>query len=415
MALQLRSHQISALEKMRNGCILNGTVGSGKSLTALCYYYKINNGNIGNGIHKLMKNPCDLYIITTARKRDTMEWEEELIKIYMPAFGDGKSPSPYSKVKVVIDSWNNVGKYKDVKNAFFIFDEQRVVGYGAWVKAFLKIAKENKWILLTATPGDCWMDYVPVFIANGFYKNKTDFVKQHVVFCAFLNFPKIDHYINEGKLMKLRQYILINMDFKRTTIPHHFRITCAYDEIMYSDISKNRWNIYKGAPIVNASEYCLCLRKLVNSDPSRCVAIADILKDHPKAIIFYNYDYELEILRNLFKDRYPYAEWNGHNHENILTGEKWVYLVQYTAGNEGWNCITCDTMIFYSQSYSYKVMLQACGRIDRLNTPFTHLYYYHLKSNSKIDGAINKALNKKKKFNEKGFAPDFCEQKEKLK
>lgn len=300
-------------------------------------------------------------------------------------------------------------KYKNVTNAYFIFDEQRVVGYGAWVQSFLKIAKNNKWILLTATPGDCWMDYLPVFIANGFYKNKTDFVKQHVVYCAFLNYPKIDHYVNEGKLIKLRKYILINMDFKRDTVPYHYQIQCEYNRNMYEDIAKNRWNYEKNEPIRTANEYCLCLRKLVNSDPSRCVAIADILEQHPKAIIFYNYDYELEILRNLFEGRYPYSEWNGHNHDKILSGDKWVYLVQYTAGNEGWNCITCDTIIFYSQSYSYKVMIQACGRIDRMNTPYKYLYYYHLKSNSKIDAAINKALNKKKKFNIKGFSPDFNE------
>lgn len=416
MGLRLKSHQIDALDRMRNGCILNGTVGSGKSLTALCYYNKINGGEIGiNDTFKPMKNPCNLYIITTARKRDTFEWEFECNRVHIP-LPNAKGEDPlYKNLKVTIDSWNNISKYKDVKNSFFIFDEQRVIGYGAWTKAFLTIAKQNQWILLTATPGDTWMDYMPVFIANGFYKNKTDFINQHVIYKAYLNFPVVDRYINEGKLMKLRKYILVNMNFQRHTIPHHYQITCAFNQNMYDDISKNRWNIYINEPIKNASEYCLCLRKLVNSDPSRCNALLDIIEKHPKAIIFYSYDYELEIMRKLFDDlNYPYTEWNGHNHEKLLTGDKWVYLVQYTAGNEGWNCVTCDTIIFYSQSYSYKVMLQSCGRIDRMNTPFTDLYYYHLNSNSKIDGAINKALNKKKKFNEKGFAPDFSVQKEKL-
>ena len=48
-------------------------------------------------------------------------------------------------------------------------------------------------------------------------------------------------------------------------------------------------------------------------------------------------------------------------------------------------------------------MEQARGRIDRMNTPFNDLYYYHLKTRSGIDLAISRALNSKKKFNESGF------------
>lgn len=401
--VQLFQHQIDALSKMKNGCILNGTVGSGKSRTALAYYYQLHGGKVNIQSYIRMVKPCDLYIITTARKRDTLEWEQELTVFHMSS---EPSVNLY-KNKIIIDSWNNIKKYIDVKNAFFIFDEQRVVGSGTWVKSFLKITKDNQWILLSATPGDTWSDYIPVFIANGFFHNKTEFARNHIVYKPYANFPLIDRYINEAILIQYRKRILINMDFKRNTIPHHEQIICDYNKYDYDYIEKNRWNIYLDKPIENANEYCLCLRRLVNSDISRQEAILDILKIHPKAIIFYSYDYELEILKNLFKGCYLCSEWNGHLHEKILSGDKWVYLVQYTAGNEGWNCITCDTIIFYSQNYSYKVMVQACGRIDRLNTPFTDLYYYHLKTNSKIDKAINRSLNKKKKFNEKGFAPDF--------
>lgn len=407
--VQLSSDQLEALRKMKNGCILNGTVGSGKSRTALAYYYEQYGGKCNLSSYIRMTNPKDLYIITTARKRDTHEWEKELLLFHLctdPAL------SIY-KHKIIIDSWNNISKYTDVKDSFFIFDEQRVVGYGVWTKSFLNIAKFNSWILLSATPGDTWMDYLPVFIANGFYKNKTDFIKNHVVYSPFItNFPKIDRYVNEGRLIKLKSMILVEMDFHRKTIPHHNIILCEYDRHNYEYITRNRWNIYENKPIENANEFCLCLRKLVNSDISRQHAILDILKEHKKIIIFYNYDYELEILRHLFTDVYPYSEWNGHKHEALLTGPKWAYLVQYIAGNEGWNCVTCDTEIFYSQSYSYKQMIQAAGRIDRRDTPFIDLYYYHLKSSSKIDKAINFALNKKKKFNEKTFAPEFNKPKE---
>lgn len=405
MAIKLRDYQLDAIHRMKTGCILNGGVGSGKSLTSLSYYYIQNGGGIefltGGEYTPMSDPPMDLYIITTARKRDTLEWEGELAHFLMTTHSD---ISIY-KHKIIVDSWNNIQKYKDVKNAFFIFDEQRVVGSGAWVKAFLKIAKVNEWILLSATPGDTWSDYIPVFIANGFYKNKTEFLREHAVFARFSKFPKIEKYIGTGKLLKYRRQILIDMSFKRKTVQHHEDIYVEYDAATYKDVTKRRWDIWKDEPIVNASGLCYALRKIVNTHDSRPKKLLEIFKKHQKMIVFYNFDYELDILKKLkYGKGVTVAEWNGHKHEPTPTGDKWVYLVQYTAGAEGWNCITTDTIVFYSQNYSYKIMHQSAGRIDRLNTPFTDLYYYHLKTRSGIDLAIAKALNNKQKFNESGFA-----------
>lgn len=392
----LREYQLNAIKHMKIGCILCGGVGSGKSRTALAYYYACQGGSLYSRNYVKMRNPRDLYIITTARKRDTAEWEQELIFLLMNQYD----------CKVVIDSWNNIKKYKDVKSAFFIFDEQRVVGKGVWVNSFLKIAKSNLWILLSATPGDNWLDYIPVFIANGFYKNRTDFNQQHVSWLKCGTFYKVDKYFNTRRLIRLRDSILVNMDFRRETVQHHEDIWVEFDKRAYRTTSRTRWNPWENAPIENASGFCYVLRRLVNSDPSREQAILEILEKHPKCIIFYNFDYELEILLNLGKNVYPsleIAEWNGHKHQPIPEGDRWIYLVQYNAGAEGWNCIKTDTIIFYSQNYSYKVMVQASGRIDRMNTPYTDLYFYHLKSRSGIDLAIAKALKDKKKFNETRF------------
>ncbi len=402
--IQLYDYQIEAIRQMKNGCILCGGVGSGKSLTALAYFYLHEGGELdslmGNDYFPMGDPLRDLYIITTARKRDTKEWEGELSPFLL-------STNPESNLysnKVVVDSWNNIGKYSDVKGAFFIFDEQRVVGSGAWVKSFLKIAKSNEWILLSATPGDTWQDYIPVFIANGFYKNRSEFKREHIVYNPIAKFPKIDRYLNTGRLIRLRNKILVNMDFRRETVSHHEDVYVRYDISAYKDIMRLRWNIWDDKPIENASGLCYALRKIVNSDISRSVAVLEIFEKHPRAIIFYNFDYELEILKNLgYGKDVEIAEWNGHKHQPIPNGGKWVYLVQYNAGAEGWNCIKTDTIIFYSQNYSYKVMTQASGRIDRLNTPFTDLYYYHLKTRSGIDLAISKALAAKKNFNEMKF------------
>lgn len=385
---------------MRNGCILCGGVGSGKSRTSLAYYYKEQGGILGTKDYVRMKNPRDLYIITTARKRDTLEWEGEFLPFMITT---NQEVSIYDH-NVVVDSWNNIQKYKDVYGAFFIFDEQRVVGRGAWVKAFLNIARKNRWILLSATPGDTWQDYVPVFIANGFFKNKTEFEREHVVWNPRVKFPKVDRYLGTGKLTRLRDSILIDMDFKRMTNSHHEDVYIPYDISLYKDTMKLRWNPYTNKPVVNAAELCYTLRKIVNSDEARQVALLQLFEDHPKLIVFYNFDYELDILKGLYYgDDVEVAEWNGHCHQPVPSGKRWVYLVQYTAGAEGWNCIKTDTIVFYSQNYSYKIMQQSAGRIDRLNTPFTDLYYFHLKSRSGIDLAISKALKEKRKFNERGF------------
>lgn len=405
MSITLYSHQQEALERIHNGCILCGGVGSGKSRTSLAYYYLENDGNpeslIGYDYCPMSDPPKDLYIITTARKRDTFEWEKELIPFLLST---DKKTNLYSN-KVVIDSWNNIKKYIDVRDAFFIFDEQRVVGYGEWTKSFLKIAKANQWILLSATPGDTWMDYIPVFIANGFYKNKTEFIREHVIWKPYSKFPSVDRYVNTRRLVRLRDSILVDMDFERPTESHNFDIKCDYDVVKYKEIVKTRFNPYTSEPIQNASEFCYTLRKVVNSDESRIEKVLDIFKERKKIIVFYNFDYELEILKSAdYGDGVAVAEWNGHKHQEIPTGDRWVYLVQYTAGAEGWNCITTNSIVFYSQNYSYKVLIQAMGRIDRLNTPYKDLYYYHLKSSATIDIMIGRALRDKKRFNEGRFA-----------
>ena len=402
--MELRDYQLEAIGKMKNGCILNGGVGSGKSLTSLSYYYLQNGGSLeflsGKDYISMPNPPKDLYIITTARKRDTFEWEGELSHFLLSTH---EELNKYDN-KVIVDSWNNIQKYKDVEDSFFIFDEQRVVGSGAWVKAFLKIAKKNQWILLSATPGDTWSDYIPVFIANGFYKNKTEFMREHAVFSRFSKYPKIEKYIGTGRLIRQRREILVDMKFERETVQHHYDIYVTYDNKLYKDVMKRRWDIWNDEPITNAGGLCYALRKIVNSHESRSTKLLELFETHQKMIVFYNFDYELEILKSLyFGEGVIVAEWNGHKHEPTPTGNRWVYLVQYTAGAEGWNCITTDTIVFYSLNYSYKIMHQSAGRIDRLNTPYKDLHYYYLKSRSSIDLAIERALNDKRKFNESSF------------
>jgi len=404
MAIELYEHQKDAIDRLRSGSILVGGVGSGKSRTALAYYYtkecdgKIKTNNSGG--FSPMKKPKDLYIITTARKRDTFEWEKECSYFLLSS----NKEINVHPITVTIDSWNNIQKYSSAKNSFFIFDEQRLVGNGVWVKSFLKITKNNNWILLSATPGDTWLDYIPVFIANGWYKNRTEFIRRHVVYNNFSKFPKVDHFIEIGRLLKLREAAIVLMHYQKRTISHETNIITEFDQDLLNVAIVKRWHVYEDRPVKDIGELCYLMRKIVNSDPSRLAAITKLVTKHSKVIIFYNFNYERDLLLKLGEDlKIKTSQWNGHKHELIPETESWIYIVQYAAGAEGWNCIETNVVIFFSQNYSYKATIQAAGRIDRLNTPFTDLYYYYLRSNSIIDLAIKKALTGKKTFNERRF------------
>lgn len=382
--MELYPHQEDAVEKLTNGSILWGGVGSGKSRVSIEYYVRY-------------EEPKNLYIITTAKKRDSLDWEGEAAK-----YGIGKTLDSSLFGILTVDSWNNIEKYVDVQDSFFIFDEQRLVGSGKWSKSFIKIAKKNRWILLTATPGDTWLDYIPVFIANGFYKNRTEFKREHVVYNTFSKFPKVDRYIGVSRLVKLRSQILVEMPYQRHTTRHVKDVWVDHDKDLLHKALIDRWHVFEERPIRDVAELFLVMRKIVNADPSRLETVRSLLMDHPRLIIFYNFDFELEILREL-NDDFNVAEWNGHKHEEVPKTDSWVYLVQYVAGSEGWNCISTDAMVFYSLTYSYKNWHQAFGRIDRLNTTYSDLYYYVLKSKSAIDLAISKSLKAKKNFNESSF------------
>jgi hypothetical protein len=365
----LMPHQAKAVKKIRNGCILKGGVGTGKSRTAMAYYITL-------------APWIKLIIITTAKKRDSGDWQEEA-KLW------GCEP--------VVDSWNNLQDYENEEDAFFIFDEQRVVGSGIWVKAFIKVTKANQWILLSATPGDTWMDYIPVFIANGFYRNRTEFCREHVVFSRFAKYPKVERILGTQKLAEQLLSILVEMPFKRHTTRKHTQIFAEYDQDLYSMVWKGRWNYLENRPVRQVSELFSLMRRVTNSDTSRLEALRSLLILHPRIIVFYNFDYELELLRTVEVTK---AEWNGHKHEPLPDGNEWIYLVQYAAGAEGWNCVETDTMVFYSLPYSFRAYEQAMGRIDRLNTEYVELLFFTFLAQSGVDLAIFNTLGEKRDFNE---------------
>ena len=408
----LFKHQYDAIQQMKNGCVLLGGTGSGKSMTSLGYYMsKVCNGYIGRDC-KIVVMPDELrplYIITTAKKRDENGWDKDLARWSLSR----DINESYKQTPVIVNSWNNIKKYTNVAGAMFIFDEQRVVGTGAWVKAFLRITKRNRWVLLSATPGDEWKDYIPLFIANGFYKNKTEFAYKHIVYSPYTKYPKIQYYIHTGILEKHRKEILVIMKYDKPTTSHYIDLVVPYNPELYSAVWDKRWNVYKEEPIANQSELIPTLRRVVNSDPGRIAAVEDLCKRKPRVIIFYNYIFEKDLLKDMCKrNGFTMAEWNGQKHEPVPDSDSWVYLVQYTAGNEAWECVTTDTIVFYSLNYSYKVMTQSSGRIDRINTPYTDLYFYQVKSLSDLDQRITRSLNRKEVFNEKAFIEELEDEEE---
>lgn len=384
--VQLREHQLKAVDELDTGKILWGGVGTGKSITAVAYYMK-------------KEAPKDVYVITTAKKRDSLDWEGEFAK-----FGVGKAEDSTVAGVLTVDSWNNIGRYEHTRGAFFIFDEQRLVGSGEWSQKFIEIAKKNTWILLTATPGDTWLDYIPVFVANGFYKNRTEFKREHVIYNTYAKFPKVDRYVAVGKMVRLRNHLLVEMPYQRHTTRVSKPVDVGFNLPQFDEVVKKRWHPFENRPIRDVAELFMVMRRVVNSDATRPLVVKTLLLEHPRLIVFYNFDYELQALRNLSQEiGVTTAEWNGHKHQPIPSSDSWLYLVQYAAGGEGWNCIETNAMCFYSLPYSYKLWEQAHGRIDRLNTPFETLYYYWLMSPSLIDRAIWQSLSNKKSFNEAAY------------
>lgn len=375
--VQLYDHQIKALAKLKSGSVLCGGVGSGKTLTGLSFYLE-------------NYKERELYVITTAKKRNSGEWEEEAALLGI--------------TNLVVDSWNNIKNYAKVYGAFFIFDEQRVVGSGTWAKTFIKMAPRNKWIMLSATPGDNWMDYLPLFMANGFYRTKQSFIDMHVEYDPYVKFPRIKRYHNEGILIKHRQSILVMMPVKRHTLRHRTYRETDYDEELYKMAMKERWDPFDNKPIKNASKLLQVLRRITGTSDSRIHEAAWQIIHAKRLIIFYNYEYEREILVDLCEFLGVYAaEYTGNRHDPLPTTKEWIYIVQYTAGAEGWNCTTTDSILFYSPNYSYKITEQAEGRIDRINTKYVDLNYTILTSKAPIDQAVIRANIKKQKFNEKAW------------
>lgn len=401
MAIELAPHQLKVLGEIKNGTIVKGGVGTGKSRTALAYYFfNVCGGKApinGVGEHGHMERPRDLFVFTTKKKKDELDWISEASDFGI--FRDRENS--VGNVSITVDTWNNITKYDEsLRGAFVIFDEQRLVGAGAWVKAFYKLAAANQWIILSATPGDTWVEFIPVFVANGFYEHRTEFMERHVVWSKYSRY-RIDRYLEVPHLEGLRARVLVEMPFNRHTTRHVTPVIVEYDKELFDKVLKKRWHVYEDRPIQHVAELFAVMRKVVNSDFSRLAEILRILEKHPRLIIFYNFDYELDILRTLKTTlSIPVAEYNGHKHESQPTGDSWVYIVQYTAGAEGWNCIETDAMVFHSLTYSYKIFEQSQGRIDRLNTPYFDLYYYVLRSLSKIDVAIVKSMANKKVFNE---------------
>lgn len=405
MTVVYRPEQIQAVRQLQNGSILAGGVGSGKTLTSLAWYLTsvCNAASFEKGgslAKKKVKGSPTLYVITTAKKRDSLEWEEEAARL-------GLSTDPacsFTDSSIVVDSWNNIGKYSDQEHAVFFFDEQRASGSGRWVKEFLKITRKNIWLLLSATPGDVWMDYLPVFMAHGFFRTRTEFMEDHVIFDRFAKYPKVKRYIGEAKLQRLRRSILVEMRVERHTTRERETVYCDYDRDLYKWVVKNRMDPWTEEPLRDAGGVCRILRKVVSDNDWRSEQAKRILSSNERVIVFYNYNYELDrILAVAESLGLPTAQWNGHRHDAIPAESRWVYICQYTSAAEGWNCTSTDTVLFWSLNYSWRVTEQCEGRIDRLNTPYSRLKYYFLESHSSIDEAVRRSLSSKKVFNERAF------------
>lgn len=376
---KLRPAQRDAVDRMHDGCVLLGRTGSGKTMTALGYWLKVHAQQ-------------DLYVVTTPAKRDAMEWE-----------GDSAKLGQYLPPERVV-SWNKIKDFEYLESAFVVFDEQRVSGSGKWVKSFLKIAKSNDWILLSATPGDVWIDWLPLFIANGFYRTRTQFTDRHVIWDPHTRYPRIKRYIEEDRLERCQEAICVYLASPNPISRMVHDELVSYDSRKYAEVTRKRWNPFEVRPMMDAGELCRVQRRIVLENVCREEALERLLKGHPRALVFYSYNYELEAIKAVCERLgRSYGQRNGHRHDPVpVSKEPWVYIVQYQSA-DAWNCISTNIAILYSLPYSWRQQEQAMGRIDRMNTPFDELHYYRLMTDSTIDNAILACLDRKETFNERVY------------
>lgn len=376
---KLRPAQRDAVDRMHDGCVLLGRTGSGKTMTALGYWLKVHAQQ-------------DLYVVTTPAKRDAMEWE-----------GDSAKLGQYLPPERVV-SWNKIKDFEYLESAFVVFDEQRVSGSGKWVKSFLKIAKRNDWILLSATPGDVWIDWLPLFIANGFYRTRTQFTDRHVIWDPHTRYPRIKRYIEEDRLERCQEAICVYLASPNPISRMVHDELVSYDSRKYAEVTRKRWNPFEVRPMMDAGELCRVQRRIVLENVCREEALERLLKGHPRALVFYSYNYELEAIKAVCERLgRSYGQRNGHRHDPVpVSKEPWVYIVQYQSA-DAWNCISTNIAILYSLPYSWRQQEQAMGRIDRMNTPFDELHYYRLMTDSTIDNAILACLDRKETFNERVY------------
>lgn len=347
--------------------------------------------------------------ITTASKRDSKDVENEMVMWF------GKeSLSSYSLeviswaalAKWTITNWNSLEDYA------FVFDEVACAKAGVSSnrgRAFIQIAKQTDcWTGYTATPGDRWEDFQAYFVAAGYVKNKTAFMREFCQVQTFKGYPEIVGYYDEHILKAYWKRLTVCPDTQAMLdeLPaeqhktYHFKPSPTYKRFLKERLDED------GNFIDTVMGYCHYCRRLCLT-AEKLQWVSDYLSGlGTNAVFFYNYIAEGEELEKVAKKALPKGAkvWRiDGKHHDIPTadtiGKYDIVLAQYASGSESLNLQFMNHMVFVSPNYSYTTSIQARGRIKRIGQK-QNMFFWYLVCDGTIETDVYACLRGKSDFAE---------------
>lgn len=396
----LYNFQRQLLNSIEENYIIAADTGTGKTMMAIHHYLKHNTGE-------------PLLILAPPQKIKEGGWQRELD--FVASHYNIEIPYDIISYGVLSKRW------KEYKDWFLVMDECHYVKNPTSQrgKAAINLTKQStNFLLLSATPSsNGWGDTIAYMIMFGYYKNKTQFLKEHAVYnrIDYGNGPVnvVSDYRDQEKLQKLYQSFSIKLA-KEDCLdlpPLVFEKVHFKPSKEYNIIKKDR--VLGEELFDNISKLQHGLRFYANQADKLKYTEMLLEGTEENVIIFYNYKQENEELKKIAKKLKKKVFEVSGSKTNLPDKEKWtslknsVTIVQYQAGAAGIELQYANIVIFHTPTYSYQDYEQALGRAYRNGQTKKVTVYQYITKNT-IETSIYQALAAKKDFTEELFRKEIA-------
>lgn len=291
-------------------------------------------------------------------------------------------------------------------------------------KALMELMKNNITIGLSATPMPNGMldDGVAYLVYNNYYKNQSDFRKQHIPPRMYDRYYKpdvytIDYEIDPNRFFELD---LFKERIKATTfvpdaevdfeMPHQRLHTLAYDlsQKTINDIY-DMSNSYKERRYDSYRQYLSDIKRAISQDSNHVERMKLIVKENKdkQPLIFYETNAQLEVIeKGLNELNMPYKCINGQGNSDKLddidtTDTEQAIVIQYKSGGNSIEFTNSFVSIFYGLIYSWGDIAQAMGRNIRRGMPQdSYVNQYFLLATHPHDSHVYDVIERKEEFSE---------------